>query len=68
MTDPEHERKKKRKEQEQEMAAMDTFMRDHAVDSAKREERQIEVLEQISSQLDTIEELLRTKLGKNNGG
>ncbi len=62
--DPEYEKKKKL--QEQEMAAMDTFMRNQALDSARREERQIEVLEQISKQLDAMEHLLREKLGVRN--
>jgi hypothetical protein len=59
MSDPEYEEKQKHREQE--MDAMNTFIREHMTCSVAREERGIELLEQISKQLNAIESLLRER-------
>ena len=60
MSDPEYEKKKRQRDQE--MAAMNTFVQDKFTAIEVREVRSLELLEQISQQLSTIEQLLRQKL------
>jgi hypothetical protein len=61
---PEPEIGKKRNSSEEVVAAADATIRAHLAAAEAREEHGIELLEQISKQLDSIEQLLRERLVK----